>query len=102
MEIKFFKRKKHFRKGGLRVNPDFFWEVILITGFLVFLSSCVFGFYLFNTISQKFALPDDEFQDPNRAVSKERIDKVLEYFSEKENKSEKIINSPSPVVDPSR
>jgi len=34
-------------------------------------------------------------------IKKERIDKILEYFSEREKKSIEIINSPSPIIDPS-
>ena len=102
MQVKVFKRKKNFRKGGLRIHPDMFWQVILLAGFFVFFASSIFGFYFFKTIQQKFLLPDQDVRDFSKVVSKERIDKVLEYFSLNERKSDEIINSPSPIVDPSR
>jgi|SRR3990167_6140748 len=102
MEIKIFKRKRSFKKGGLHSDPNIFWEALLLLGFSVFVASCVFGFYLFRTISQKFTSLGDQVQSETRTVSKERINKILEYFSDKQQRSSEIINSPSPIVDPSR
>ena len=100
MEIKFLKRKKKFKKGGLGIKPDLYWRYILYVTFALILLSCVFGLYLFMKINNESASPVINISGEN-SIKKERIDKVLEYFSEREKKSIEILNSPSPIVDPS-
>ena len=98
--MKFLKKKKKFKKGGLGIKPDLYWRYILYTTFaLIFLSS-VFGLYLFMKINNEPIPPVVNVNGEN-SIKKERIDKVLEYFSEREKKSIEILNSPSPIVDPS-
>jgi cell shape-determining protein MreC len=100
MEIKFLKRKKKFRKGGLGIKPDLYWRYILYVTFVLIILSFAFGFYLFMRINKE---PNLSVASVNRGdlIKKERIDKVLEYFKEREKKSAEILNSPSLIVDPS-
>jgi hypothetical protein len=100
MDIKLLKKKKKFVKGGSGIKPDLYWRYILYTTFILIFLSCVFGIYLFMKINKESISPvlDTNRQD---TIKKERIDKVLEYFTERENKSSEILNSPSPIVDPS-
>ncbi|MFA5095482.1 MAG: hypothetical protein WC447_02390 [Candidatus Paceibacterota bacterium] len=100
MEIKFLKREKRFRKGGLGIKPDLYWRYILYITFILIILSFVFDFYLFIKINKE---PNPPVLSTNEreAIKKERIDKVLEYFKEREKKSIEILSSPSPIVDPS-
>ncbi len=92
--------KKKFKKGGSGIKPDLYWKYILLVTLLLFLASCVFGLLLFMKINKGPVLPniDNSRQD---MVKKERIDKALQYFGEREKKSAEILNSPSPIIDPS-
>ncbi len=99
MEINFFKKKKKFRKGGMDIKPDLYWRYILYMVFVLIIASCAFGIYLFWGVNTESApIVNSSGQD---MIKKERLDKVLEYFSEREKKSVEILNSPSPIVDPS-
>lgn len=101
MEIKIFKIKKSFKKGGLHTNPDVYWNVLQIMALIIILGSFVFGFYLFQKMNKEFILSTENTDSQVKTVNKEGIDKVLEYFSEREKKSTSIINSPAPIIDPS-
>ena len=100
MNLNFLKKKKKFKKGGLGIKPDLYWKYILCIAFLLIIFSCAFGLYLFMEINKESVLPVININEQN-IVKKERIDKVLEYFSEREKKSLQILNSPSPIIDPS-
>ena len=100
MEIKFLKKKKKFRKGGLGIKPDLYWRYILYITFVLIFIFCIFGLYLFIKTSQEPILPIANVNGQD-TIKKERINKVLEYFTEREKKSTEILNSPSPIVDPS-
>ncbi len=101
MEIKFSKREKVFKKRSLWFNLGFYWELAVFFMLLALISALFFGFFLFRKISSEDGLP----ADPNAAqpgmIKRERIEEALKYFAERKNKSNQIINSPAPVVDPS-
>ena len=101
MKIKIFKFKKSFRKGGLHTNPDVYWNILQGMALLVVIWSAFFGFSLFSKINKEFTLSGGDAGNQTGTTSRERIDKVLEYFSDRKNKSDGILNSPSPVIDPS-
>lgn len=100
MDLKFLKKKKKFRKGGSGIKPDLYWKYILWMTFGLIFISCIFGFYLFIKTNKELVVPVVNV-DGQGIIKKERIDKVLEYFQERENKSIEILNSPSPIIDPS-
>ena len=101
MNLKIFKIKKHFKKGGIHINPDIFWGLSLIITLLIVLASFVSSFLLFNDLNQKFVPPAINLGGQTQAISKEKINKVLEYFAERQKKSNEILNSKPPVIDPS-
>ena len=68
--------------------------------FVLILASCAFGLYLFMKISNESVAPVINVGKQD-TIKKERLNKVLEYFSEREKKSIEILNSPSPIIDPS-
>ncbi len=100
MQIKFLKKKKKFVKGGSNIKPDLYWRCILYMTFALILISCAFGLYLFLKINQE-STTNSTIVNNQEIIKKERLNKVLEYFKERENKSIEILNSPSPIIDPS-
>jgi hypothetical protein len=100
MNLKFLKKKKKFKKGGLGIKPDLYWQYILFVTFILIFLASIFGLYIFWEVNNKSTLPVSNIGE-QEAIKKERIDKILEYFQEREKKSLEIINSPSPIVDPS-
>lgn len=101
IKIDFLKKKKVFVKTNTQPNPNVYWMAIFYLGFILTVAAFIFGFYLFVKVNQEEALPPLEKNEQLDKISKSRIDKVLEYFKEREKVSTQIINSPSPVVDPS-
>ena len=101
MKIEIFKNKKRFKKGGFRANPNIGWELILYIAFFLTAASLAFGIYLFIHTNAEFKMPDQSDNSSSRIVKKERVIKVLEYFSSREKKSAEILNSPAPFIDPS-
>lgn len=100
MEIKFLKNKKVFKKKEIETDPNLYWKYVLLVTFILILVSCAFGFYLFSKTNKNLMFPTVNL-DEQGAIKKERLDNVLEYFKERENKSIEISNSPSPISDPS-
>ena len=103
MQIQIFKKQKtkKIKKENFKINVDFYWKLILSMAFLLIMVSFVFGFYLFRQINKEQILSTSGGSDTALTMEKKRIEKVLEYFSEREKKSADILNSPSSVVDPS-
>lgn len=103
MKIKFFKKEKSFnkKKEGWWLNIHLYWKASVCFMFLVFIFSIFFGYYFFRQINQEPVLEASGDSSQVGTVKKERISKVLEYFSIRAKKSNQILNSPAPVVDPS-
>jgi|GEM_PF-1677054 len=103
MKIKFFTKEKNFRKEkeSLWLNTSFYWKLAVFFLFAVFLSSLFFGYYLFMQINKDSQVSSSGAGSQVDTIKKERISKVLDYFSERKKKSNEIINGGSPVVDPS-
>jgi hypothetical protein len=102
MQIKFPKFKRSFKKGGIHNSPDIYWDIIQLVSLLIILASMVYGFFLFRTINDAFNQTNNNVSDKNTAVNKDRIESALKVFEIKEKTSLDIINSPSPIIDPSR
>ena len=99
--IKFFKKRNSFKKKSEEINPSFHWIFIFFMGFLLTLTAFAFGFYLFKQINKEPILSVNSVSGQVETVKKERIEKILEYFSLRKKKSNQILNSPAPIVDPS-
>ena len=98
--IKIFKKEKSFKKPNLFINPDIYWRSVLGVGFLLALAAMFLGLYLFMNENKELILPAYN-TSVEATLKKERIDNVLQYFYEREQKSNQIFNSPSSVIDPS-
>lgn len=101
--IKLFKKQKNFTKDreSFWSNINFYWEAAVFIMFVIFVLSSFFGYYLFMKTDEEYVSEINTTTSQFGAVKKERIDRVLGYFSVKNKKSEQILNSPAPVVDPS-
>ncbi|MBI2630649.1 hypothetical protein HYW73_00325 [Candidatus Nomurabacteria bacterium] len=101
MKIEIFKNKKKFKKGGFHTNPNIGWEIILLITFILVVLSLAFGVYLFVRTNEEFGASATNGSSQVKIVKKDRIEKALQYFSLRGQKSKEILNSPSPVIDPS-
>ncbi|MFZ2149655.1 MAG: hypothetical protein WAV15_00655 [Minisyncoccia bacterium] len=101
MKIEIFKTKKKFRKGGFHTNPNVSWELILYIASILTIASLVFGVSSFLRINEEFTADRPQEGSHIKIVKKERIEKVLEYFSLRKQKSAEILYSSSPIIDPS-
>jgi hypothetical protein len=102
MKINFFSKSKNavtVKKGN--INPNIYWMWIFSLGFFLTLVSCAFGFYLFTKVEKDQANPNAGRTPSGRIISKEKINKTLEYFSQRVQTSNNILNSSGGVVDPS-
>jgi len=100
MKIKLFKKKKNFKKKDFAFNTNLYWKVAVGGSLVVIVLSSAYGYVLFKDISREFALPAGN-EDQSIIVREDRINKALDYFSQKEEKSVEILGSPDSVVDPS-
>ncbi len=103
MKMNFFKKEKDWKKEkeNFWLNINLYWKLSACFMFVVFVLSLFFGYVSFTKISKEFVLSPGDVSSQIKMVKKERIKKVLDYFSLREQKSKEILNSPTPVVDPS-
>ncbi len=101
MEIKIFKKKKSFRKGGFHTNPNLGWQIIVIMAFGIVAVFFSFGFYLFLQGGEEFEVPSPSNLAGEQIINRGRLGQALEYFAEKKAKSTAILDAPAKVVDPS-
>ena len=101
MNIKIFKTQKKFQKENLNEKPYFFWKLVLSAMSIIILASFGFGYYIFLQSNKEVVLTEADLGGTLETVNTGRLDGVLEYFNAREKKSEQVINSPSPVIDPS-
>jgi heme/copper-type cytochrome/quinol oxidase subunit 3 len=101
MKMQFFKKSDNFKKKSSNLNPNFYWGLTVFITFLMMILAFLFGYYLFTQINQESPYQPSKTNQQIPVVDKNRIEKVLNYFSEREQKSKEILNSPASVVDPS-
>ncbi len=103
MKIKLFKKTNKFSHSSwTKLHPGLHWRIALYGFFTLVVASFAFGFYLF--IKEDKAINSLSFDDTKAAVdtvSRDRIQKVLNLFSEREKKSAEIISNPPTFSDPS-
>ncbi len=101
LNLDFLKKKKKFKKHGDQPDPRIYWMIVFFVGFILTICAFVFGFYTFAGVNQEdLVLPTP----PNKQlekISKDRINKILSVFSEREENTNKILNEGVKVVDPS-
>lgn len=101
LELNFTKKEKILKKDNYQLNADFYWRIILYIALVLIIGSMAFGFMLFQKTNQALELTSEYGTSNPVVVKKERIEKVLEIFSERKSKTMQIITYPAEVVDPS-
>ncbi len=100
-KIEFPKKNKNFIKHGTEPDPNFYWIIVFFTGFAFTVAAFVFGFYVFLKINKDEVLPPVVLSKQLEKVSKNRIDKILGIFKEREKNSSEISEDTFKVTDPS-
>jgi hypothetical protein len=95
------KKKQHFRKGGFHTNPNVGWELILGLAFVIIIAFFVLGAFLFLKTSKEFNAPFLSPLESTTSVRQEKLQNILNIFSEREKESQEILFLPAAVVDPS-
>jgi hypothetical protein len=101
MKINIFKKKKNFKKDNRELNPNPYWQFAVSGFFIIALLAFFFGYILFIQVNKEPVLSDTDDYKPIQTIKKERIERTLDYFSTREQKSSQILISPSPIIDPS-
>jgi type II secretory pathway component PulC len=101
MKINIFKKKNNFKKKNDTPNPNMYWELAIFSTFIVIIAASIFGYNTFSQTNKESDLPAVKDSGQVPTVNKGRIQNVLNYFSEREQNSTQILNSPVSVVDPS-
>ena len=101
MKIQLLKKEKHFEKKEFILNSNFYWKIAVTLACIIILMAASFGYYLFIQTSQDTAIITSAEGEKIPIVKTQNLEKALKYFNEKEQKSSQILNSPTPVVDPS-
>lgn len=101
MKINIFKKRNNFKKTNSTPNPNIYWELIVFGVSFVMILSFFFSYYTFTQINKEIDTPTVKDNGQVPTVNKDRIENVLNYFSNRVQKSTQILNSPVPVVDPS-
>jgi hypothetical protein len=101
MKINFFKKENNLKKKNFQFNPNFYWQIILGSFFIIILFIFYFGYNLFKQANEEPIVSTANGNAKNGMIDENRISKILDLFSERDIKSNQIINSPAPVVDPS-
>ncbi len=96
-----FKKKKVWKKNDFEINPNLYWRYLLVLVVVVIVGSFVFGVVVYRQIKSEPLVSVGNSQETERTDQKNRILEMLEYFEARKQKSDLIIISPSPVVDPS-
>jgi len=104
MKINFLKTKKQkkFKKQNFDINVNFYWRFLLFISLALIIVAFVFNTYLFLKINGDFVAPEIKTSGQIEKVKQIRVKNVLDYFTGKETKSTSILNSPSPIIDPSK
>lgn len=101
MKIKFFKQEQSFKKKNFQPNAELFWRIAIIATFVIILLSFYFGYNLFVQTNKDTTASISPESGQVPMVSMDRMTKVLDFFTQKAQKSFQILNSSVPVVDPS-
>jgi len=101
MKINIFKKKKVFKKENFKLSPDIYWKIILGLFLSLIVITALFGFYVFSQINQELVFSTESLNSVKEKGKIEKTREALDLFLQREEKSKEILNSPSPVIDPS-
>jgi hypothetical protein len=96
-----FKPKKVFKKENNQIDSSKYWNILFYVFLTLFLASIVFGYFIFQSLNTDFILNTDNNQNSVGINQRDKIKKTIQYFEQKEENSNEIINSGILIVDPS-
>ncbi len=100
MKLDFLKKKNNLKRKDFSFNPALYWEIIFFIGFILVVLASFSGYQLFLDINQESVPQTASTSSKISTVDLGRVNKVLNYFTIREQRSQEILNSPSAVVDP--
>jgi len=102
IKLDFLKKKKNFKKkDNPAIDPNTYWRIMLFLGLFIILVSLGLGYYLVKEVDKEPEQPVINITANAKVNKKKRIDAMLEYFANKEKKSQETINTNGLVIDPS-
>lgn len=104
MDISFLKKikiERKIKKENSDVQTDLYWKFIVIFSFVCVCVAFGFGIYFFQNLNNTTQNANEKNVQNNDLINKNKLDSVIKYFTEKEQKSKDIIVKPAPVIDPS-
>lgn len=96
------KKKPRFSNKEFIVNFRLYWNITLCATLVLILGALCFGLYLF--MQENNALSAITYQSTEsqvETINKDRIQKILDIFSERQTKSNTLLTTPGTVTDPS-
>ena len=100
-KLKFWQRKKVWKKETLQINPNLYWRYLLALVALVVAGSFIFGIYIYIQIKKEPLSVQSSSEEGQRTGQRDMILEKLQYFEARKIRSDEILKNPSPVVDPS-
>lgn len=101
MKIQLFKKEKNFKKKNFQLNPNLYWKIAVFGALIIMILSFFFGYSLFAQINKEPVATGGNGNGGVPTVNEDRLKKDLDYFYMRAQKSNQILNSPSPIIDPS-
>jgi hypothetical protein len=101
MNLKFLKFEKKFKKKEHQPDPDLYWRIVFSVAVFLMLAGLVFGTFLFLKINNEDFSVSLTTSGEGQKINKDRIAKVLQYFTDRQDKSKDILVMPAPRRDPS-
>lgn len=104
--LTFLQKKNTFRKDYFQINPDKYWNLLLVLFFIIVLLGALFGYYNFSKLNKALNSYTTHSKEENNEIldvkQKNEINNLLIYFKDREDKTSSLINNKIPlVIDPS-
>ncbi|MCX6753180.1 MAG: hypothetical protein NTW62_02450 [Candidatus Nomurabacteria bacterium] len=102
LKLKLKSKTKFSSKKEFTLNSRLHWDIILYISGLLVVAALVFGFYFFMQANNDLdSLDSETIASKIETLNKNKIQKVLDMFSGREQKSIEILNSATTTPDPS-
>lgn len=99
-----FNKKVSYKKDYFQINPDKYWNFLLVVFFIIVVLGGSFGVYNFFKLNKALNSYTNNKQSEDTILDlkqKNDVNNLINYFKDKEEKSKSILNtSDEPAVDP--
>ena len=103
ININFLKKNKNnsvFVNKYEEVNTNKYWNILIIVFFVIIIFGAIFGFIFFRKANSNLSVELNNTPRGNSFDKKEQIEKVLNYFEDKEKELENNLKY-NQLIDPS-